>query len=161
VLSPHLLASGGDDGDLYIWDISTPSSLSHYPSLRGGIQGELSYVSWNRKVQNILASTSFSGTSVVWDLRRQKPVISFTDPTSRRRCSTLQWNPDVATQLIVASDDDRSPSLQVWDLRNSVSPLKELVGHTKGNICWPCSRACLPLNKLKADCVFKHLPGRM
>ncbi|CAK9869335.1 unnamed protein product [Sphagnum jensenii] len=132
VLSPHLLASGGDDGDLYIWDISTPSSLSHYPSLRGGIQGELSYVSWNRKVQNILASTSFSGTSVVWDLRRQKPVISFTDPTSRRRCSTLQWNPDVATQLIVASDDDRSPSLQVWDLRNSVSPLKELVGHTKG-----------------------------
>jgi hypothetical protein len=38
---------------------------------------------------------------------------SFTDPTSRRRCSALQWNPDVATQLIVASDDDRSPSLQV------------------------------------------------
>ncbi len=34
MLSPHLLASGGDDGDLYIWDISTPSSLSHYPSLR-------------------------------------------------------------------------------------------------------------------------------
>ncbi len=34
VLSPHLLASGGDDGDLYIWDISTPSSVSHYPSLR-------------------------------------------------------------------------------------------------------------------------------
>ncbi|KAH9534416.1 hypothetical protein CY35_17G005100 [Sphagnum magellanicum] len=132
VLSPHLLASGGDDGDLYIWDISTPSSVSHYPSLRGGVQGELSYVSWNRKVHNILASTSFSGTSVVWDLRRQKPVISFTDPTSRRRCSALQWNPDVATQLIVASDDDRSPSLQVWDLRNSVSPLKELVGHTKG-----------------------------
>jgi hypothetical protein len=31
--------------------------------LQGGIQGELSYVSWNRKVQNILASTSFSGTS--------------------------------------------------------------------------------------------------
>jgi protein transport protein SEC31 len=34
VLSPQLLASGGDDGDLYIWDISTPSSVSHYPSLR-------------------------------------------------------------------------------------------------------------------------------
>lgn len=120
---------------------------------------------------------------------------SFTDPTSRRRCSALQWNPDVATQLIVASDDDRSPSLQVpylvatgppfyqhvplflsidnihlvnfifllvrsfvlcfgmwskvWDLRNSVSPLKELVGHTKGMFaCWspPC---CQPLFKSK------------
>jgi protein transport protein SEC31 len=38
----------------------------------------------------------------------------------------------VATQLIVASDDDRSPSLQIWDLRNSISPAYEFVGHTKG-----------------------------
>ena len=43
----------------------------------------------------------------------------------------LQWNPEVATQLVVASDDDRSPTLQMWDLRNSVSPLKEFVGHSK------------------------------
>jgi hypothetical protein len=50
---------------------------------------------------------------------------------SQRRCSALQWNPDIATQLIVASDDDRSPTLQMWDLRNSVSPLKEFVAHTK------------------------------
>jgi WD40 repeat protein len=57
---------------------------------------------------------------------------SFTDPNTQRRCSTLQWNPENATQLVVASDDDRSPSLQVWDLRNSVSPLKELSGHSKG-----------------------------
>nr|GEX32407.1 glycyl-tRNA synthetase / glycine--tRNA ligase [Tanacetum cinerariifolium] len=28
----------------------------------------------------------------------------------RRRCSVLQWHPDVATQIIVASDDDNSPS---------------------------------------------------
>ena len=43
----------------------------------------------------------------------------------------LQWNPDVATQLVVASDDDRSPTLQMWDLRNSMSPVKEFVGHMK------------------------------
>lgn len=36
---------------------------------------------------------------------------------------------------MVASDDDRSPTLQMWDLRNSVSPLKEFVGHTKVGIC--------------------------
>lgn len=50
---------------------------------------------------------------------------------SQRRASVLQWNPEIATQLIVASDDDRTPTLQMWDLRNSVSPLKEFVGHTK------------------------------
>lgn len=32
----------------------------------------------------------------------------------------------------MASDDDRSPTMQLWDLRNSVSPLKEFVGHAKG-----------------------------
>ncbi|THG03434.1 hypothetical protein TEA_013952 [Camellia sinensis var. sinensis] len=31
--------------------------------------------------------------------------------SNRRRCSVLQWHPDVATQLIVASDDDSSPAL--------------------------------------------------
>jgi len=43
----------------------------------------------------------------------------------------VQWNPEVATQLMVASDDDMSPSLQLWDLRNSVSPIKEFHGHAK------------------------------
>ncbi len=48
-----------------------------------------------------------------------------------RRCSAVHWNPEVATQLIVASDDDASPTLKLWDLRNSMSPLKEFHGHTK------------------------------
>ncbi len=129
--------------------------------------GEITYLAWNKKVQHILASCSTNGTTVVWDLKRQKPVISFRDPNrcvadicalsrshdtatgsegarltrvpavfhfatcSQRRASAIQWNPDIATQLIVASDDDRSPTLQMWDLRNSVSPLKEFVGHQK------------------------------
>jgi hypothetical protein len=38
---------------------------------------------------------------------------------------------------------------KVWDLRNSVSPLKELVGHTKGMFaCWP-PPCCQPLFKSK------------
>jgi protein transport protein SEC31 len=83
-------------------------------------------------VQHILASTSAGGTTVVWDLKRQKQVISFTDPNGARRCSALAWNPEVATQLITCSDDDRSPVLQVWDLRNSISPAREFSGHSKG-----------------------------
>lgn len=40
-------------------------------------------------------------------------LCSFTDPNNRRPCAALEWNPEGATQLIVASADDRSPSLQV------------------------------------------------
>ncbi|GFR43886.1 hypothetical protein Agub_g5015 [Astrephomene gubernaculifera] len=137
--SPNLLASGAADSDLCIWDLAKPSTPSLYPALKGGagapgsaVGGEITYLAWNKKVQHILASCSTNGTTVVWDLKRQKPVISFRDPNSQRRASAIQWNPDIATQLIVASDDDRSPTLQMWDLRNSVSPLKEFVGHHKG-----------------------------
>jgi protein transport protein SEC31 len=97
----------------------------------------LGYGNWNDARCHLICSF-FDASRVCWKYSGKglrlvnNECCSFTDPTSRRRCSTLQWNPDVATQLIVASDDDRSPSLQVWDLRNSVSPLKELVGHTKG-----------------------------
>lgn len=130
--TPNLLASGGDDGDVLIWDAATPTAPSHFPALKGAGQDNIVDLSWNRKVQHIMATTSNTGVSVVWDLRRQKSILSFTDPNNRRPCAALEWNPEGATQLIVASADDRSPSLQVWDLRNSISPVKELVGHTKG-----------------------------
>ena len=143
--SPNLLASGAEDGELCIWDLNAPATPSLYPPLKGGSgapdTGEVSYLAWNNKVQHILASSSLNGTTVVWDLKRQRPVISFTDPNSRRRCSALQWNPEVATQLIVASDDDRSPTLQVWDLRNSISPAREFHGHSKGVLAMAWSKA--------------------
>ncbi|RWW19808.1 hypothetical protein GW17_00016111, partial [Ensete ventricosum] len=109
-------------------------------SAGSGAQTEVSFVSWNPKFQHILSSTSYNGITVVWDLRQQKPVTrwllfsnSFAD-SNRRRCSVLQWNPDVSTQLIIASDDDNSPALRVWDVRKTISPVREFVGHTKGRV---------------------------
>jgi hypothetical protein len=40
----------------------------------------------NTQVEHILASTGVSGTSVVWDLRQKRPVISFTDSATRCVC---------------------------------------------------------------------------
>ncbi|CAL9148419.1 unnamed protein product [Musa hybrid cultivar] len=147
-LSPNLLASGADEGELCIWDLAKPSEPIFFPSLRSvgsGAQTEVSFVSWNPKVQYILSSTSYNGITVVWDLRQQKPLTNFVD-SNRRRCSVLQWNPDVSTELIVASDDDSSPSLRVWDVRQSLLPAREFVGHTKGVIAmsWcPCDSSFL------------------
>ncbi|VVB06729.1 unnamed protein product [Arabis nemorensis] len=136
VITPNLLASGADDGEICIWDLAKPSEPSHFPLLKGtgsATQGEISFISWNRKVQQILASTSYNGTTVIWDLRKQKPIINFADSV-RRRCSVLQWNPDIATQIMVASDDDSSPTLKLWDMRNTMSPVREFSGHQRGVI---------------------------
>ncbi len=46
-------------------------------------------------------------------------------------CSGLAWNPEVATQLVLASEDDRMPVIQMWDLRFATSPLKVLENHTR------------------------------
>ncbi|CAL5084442.1 unnamed protein product [Urochloa decumbens] len=136
-LTPNRLASGAEQGELCIWDLKNPVEPGVYPPLKQSVgssaQAEISCLSWNPKFQHILATTSSNGMTVVWDLRNQKPLTSFSDSV-RRKSSVLQWNPDMSTQLIVASDDDSSPSLRVWDVRKTISPVREFVGHSKGVI---------------------------
>jgi len=135
-LTPNRLASGADEGELCVWDLKNPSEPVVFPPLKSvgsSAQAEISYLTWNPKFQHILATASSNGMTVVWDLRNQKPLTSFSD-SNRRKCSVLQWNPDMSTQLIVASDDDNSPSLRVWDVRKTISPVREFVGHSKGVI---------------------------
>ncbi|RLN35479.1 hypothetical protein C2845_PM03G14960 [Panicum miliaceum] len=135
-LTPNRLASGAEQGELCIWDLKNPVEPVVYPPLKSvgsSAQAEISCLSWNPKFQHILATTSSNGMTVVWDLRNQKPLTSFSD-SIRRKSSVLQWNPDMSTQLIVASDDDSSPSLRVWDVRKTISPVREFVGHSKGVI---------------------------
>ncbi|KAM6588111.1 G-type lectin S-receptor-like serine/threonine-protein kinase At1g61480 [Cannabis sativa] len=74
----------------------------------------------------LLLSLSYSAFSNLKSLSTS----SFFDSV-RRRSSILQWNLDVATQLVVASDEDGSPALRLWDMRNIMSPVREFVGHTK------------------------------
>ena len=35
----------------------------------------------------------------------------------------MAWNPEIPTQFIVANDDDRNPSINIWDLRNPQYPV--------------------------------------
>ena len=57
------------------------------------------------------------------------------------RCGSVAWHPEVATQMCIASEDDKSPVIQIWDLRLASSPLRVLERHTRGvlGISW-CER---------------------
>ena len=76
----------------------------------------LSHTHTHTQVQHILASTSPGGRSVVWDLRKNEPIIQVADSSSRVRCTGIAWHPDVATQMVTASGDDRAPVIQVRKL---------------------------------------------
>lgn len=140
-MKPNCIATCGADGEVNIVNIVNPSAPdvmkpSQAASKHAG--SEVLCCAWNRKVQHIICSCSNTGTTVVWDLKMKKEVISFKDPASRLRCSSVAWNPDLPTQLLVAYDDDRQPSMQLWDLRNVQYPIKESAGHSKGilNVAW-------------------------
>jgi len=136
---PNLLASGGAEAEIYIWDVSSPSTPKNYtPGAKVSQQTDITCLQWNPKVPYILASTAYNGVSVVWDLRAKRPVITFSDPSRKTKCRTMAWNPIEPMQIVTASEEDSSPVIQVWDLRNTYSPSKYLEGHTKGiwSVSW-------------------------
>jgi len=140
-MKANLMATCGADSAVHIMNLEHPTNPQKYepstgPSKHAGT--EVLCTAWNRKVQHILCSCSNAGTTIVWDLKAKKEVISFKDPAGRSRCSSVVWHPEVPTQLLVAYDDDRHPSMQMWDLRNCQYPFKETAGHTKGvlSVAW-------------------------
>ncbi|XP_062290933.1 protein transport protein Sec31A isoform X3 [Scomber scombrus] len=127
----NLVASGGNESEIYIWDMNTFGSPMT-PGPKTQPLEDISCVAWNRQVQHILASASPSGRASVWDLRKNDLIIKVSDHSNRMHCSGLAWNPEVATQLVLSSEDDRMPVIQMWDLRFATSPLKIFENHTRG-----------------------------
>ncbi|XP_040823385.1 protein transport protein Sec31A isoform X4 [Ochotona curzoniae] len=127
----NLVASGANESEIYIWDLNnfaapmTPGAKTQPPE-------DVSCTAWNRQVQHILASASPSGRATVWDLRKNEPIIKVSDHSNRMHCSGLAWHPEIATQMVLASEDDRLPVIQMWDLRFASSPLRVLENHARG-----------------------------
>ncbi|XP_076778223.1 protein transport protein Sec31B isoform X2 [Arvicanthis niloticus] len=152
----NLLASGASDSEIFIWDLNhltvpmTPGSKTQNPP------EDIKALSWNRQVQHILSSAHPSGKAVVWDLRKNEPIIKVSDHSRRMNCSGLAWNPDVATQLVLCSEDDQLPVIQLWDLRFASSPLKVLESHSRGilSMSWNEADAELLLSSAKDNQIF-------
>ncbi|XP_047421870.1 protein transport protein Sec31A isoform X17 [Sciurus carolinensis] len=131
IFQTNLVASGANESEIYIWDLNnfatpmTPGAKTQPPE-------DISCIAWNRQVQHILASASPSGRATVWDLRKNEPIIKVSDHSNRMHCSGLAWHPDVATQMVLASEDDRLPVIQMWDLRFASTPLRVLENHARG-----------------------------
>jgi len=115
-----------------------------------GTESKVSYTSakWNKKVQNILASTNDQAVVNVWDLKTKKSIFTiqaaeaydpFTPDKSLNKNISIAWNPEKVTQIAVATEDDDSPLINVWELRNLSAPLMQFKGiHKKGikGIAW-------------------------
>ncbi|XP_071534254.1 protein transport protein Sec31A-like isoform X2 [Panulirus ornatus] len=129
-LKANFVACGSSDSEVTVWDI-TNLSAPIIPGKKLSLGAEVSSVDFNRQVEHIFASTC-AGHCVVWDLRKHSSIMTISDSVSRMKASSIVWNPNVATQLLLASDSDVTPWAQVWDLRYASSPIKTLEGHQRG-----------------------------
>ncbi|NXJ77387.1 SC31B protein, partial [Trogon melanurus] len=159
-LQSNLLASGANDSEIFIWDLNN-FSVPMTPGAKSQPHEDISVVSWNRQVQHILSSAHPSGKAVVWDLRKNEPIIKVSDHSNRMHCSGMAWHPEVATQLVLSSEDDRSPVIQIWDLRFATSPLSQLEGHTRGilSVSWCQADPELLLSSAKDNRILCWNPG--
>jgi protein transport protein SEC31 len=130
---PNLMASGGADGEILIWDLAKPSTPTvSKPHNRGTAGGAgISTLGWNKRVAHILATSSETGETNVWDLRQQRAVLTFRcDGMPQCRSNDVAWNPSVAVQIAVAYGN---PVPEIWDLRRSMAPAYKLPGgHSSG-----------------------------
>ncbi|XP_037918625.1 protein transport protein Sec31A isoform X1 [Hermetia illucens] len=125
-----LLASVASESEIFIWDLNN-TSTPMAPGTKTQPLEDVQNVAWNKQVQHILASV-FSTRCVIWDLRKNEQIIKLSDTQSRVRWSSIQWHPDIATQLWLGSEDDQAPYVQLWDLRYATAPAKILQIHQRG-----------------------------
>ncbi|KAL5498571.1 SEC31 [Sanghuangporus vaninii] len=165
-IQTNLLSSGAVNGEIYIWDLKDPSK-PYSPGTRSSKLDEITSLAWNRQVQYVLASSSSTGYTVVWDLRNKREVVALTyggttqglnimGAGGRKGMSDVAWHPDNATRLVTSSEDDASPVVMVWDLRNARAPEKILTGHEKGilSLSWCRQDADLLLSSGKDNRVL-------
>ncbi|KAL7047018.1 hypothetical protein ACKWTF_002766 [Chironomus riparius] len=126
----NLIASATSESEIFIWDVNN-TSVPMTPGQKTQPLEDVCGVAWNLQVQHILAST-FATRCVVWDLRKNEPIIKLSDSQSRVRWRAVNWHPDIATQLWLASEDDQTPVIQLWDLRYATAPSKTLQIHSRG-----------------------------
>ncbi|BEI98107.1 hypothetical protein CcaverHIS631_0304060 [Cutaneotrichosporon cavernicola] len=153
-IKKNLLLSGGVNAELYIHNLDSLGD----PIPPGPVStklGEITSLAWNPSVASVFAASSSSGFTSIWDLRHSKEIAALqygggaakgdhmsgragTQIGKRRGMSDLCWHPDQATRLVTASEDDESPIVMMWDLRNTRAPERILSGHTKGvlSVAW-------------------------
>ncbi|CAG8512888.1 4039_t:CDS:2 [Diversispora eburnea] len=166
----NLLASAATNGEIFIWDLTKPDK-PYTPGTRSPKMEEITHLAWNNQVQHILATSSTTSYTVIWDLKNKREVmhLSYAGPSvsnvttniGRRSITAVAWNPDMATQIITASEDDSNPVIAIWDLRNAHAPEKILTGHQKGilSLSWCTKDADLLLSCGKDNRTLCWNPG--
>ncbi|KAF2420309.1 coronin-6 [Tothia fuscella] len=127
----NLLASGSDDGKVFLWrvpenfslysDAEDPPDVSPVGRLSGHTR-KVGHVLFNPAASNVLASSSGDYTIKLWDIEQGQSRLQLKHGDI---VQSLSWSPDGA--LLVTTCRDKK--LRIWDVRQE-KPVQEHPGHT-------------------------------
>ncbi|KAJ9667097.1 Coronin-like protein crn1 [Coniosporium apollinis] len=126
-----LIASGSDDGKVFIWrvpdgftlytDAEEPSDVAPVARLTGHSR-KVGHVLFNPAAENVLASSSGDYTIKLWDVEAGASKLQLRHADI---VQSLSWNA-TGTQLVTTCRDKK---LRVWDVRQE-KPAHEVPGHS-------------------------------
>lgn len=160
---PHVLVTGGSNGQIFIWDTKTFADPVS-PGQAISPMDEVTLVAWNNSVPHIFASTGNSGYTSIWDLKAKREVLhlAYVNPKTNGKAnfSCVTWHPTQSTKLITASDTEGCPLILSWDLRNANAPERILEGHMTGvlSLDWCSKDVNLLLSSGKDNATFLWNP---
>ncbi|XP_056267913.1 GATOR complex protein WDR59 [Pseudoliparis swirei] len=105
---PELLVTSSVDTYIYIWDIRD----TRKPTVALSAVAGASQVKWNRKNQNLLAS-SHDGDVRIWDKRKPNTAVEYV-AAHLSKVHGLDWHPDNEFIFSTSSQDN---SVRFWDFR--------------------------------------------
>ncbi|POS87849.1 DUF1900-domain-containing protein [Erysiphe pulchra] len=126
----HLIASGSDDGKVFLWqvpqdftlytDAEEPVDVAPYSKLSGHSR-KVGQVLFNPAAENILASASGDYTIKIWDIANEKSHLLL---KHKDIVQSLSWSANGA----MLATTSRDKKLRVWDVRQE-RPAHEVQGH--------------------------------
>ncbi|EDR21867.1 hypothetical protein EDI_330890 [Entamoeba dispar SAW760] len=124
--SQKQLVAGGACGEFIIYDISNLKNIQ-FTQPEQKTQADIKCVNWNVKVPHIIALTLSTGSIVIFDCKKKKNIMTFNDKTHANWKGAC-WVPTEKTTIVTISDSEEKP-VQLWDVRNTMAPVRVFEGH--------------------------------
>jgi WD40 repeat protein len=131
----NIFASGSNDGEVFMWDITNMQTIKTVrpnntkpgqPNGTNNARGmSLTDVQWCEFIPKLLTTGNISGETVIYDLNQKRQILSF-KPQSPVRMTTavssIQWGSEV--ELAIAYNG--YPCVEIWDFRYQQRPILKI-----------------------------------